>query len=76
LSPNLQALAKEVVLRHGADQELLAALDRERLTDEERSVLAELVTDDLAARGFDANYAPTALGRQLEDLVDALNGPF
>ena len=37
--------------------------------------LGHLVTVDLAARGFDAGYALTAVGRQLEDLIDALNAP-
>jgi len=36
----------------------------------------DLATEDLAASGFDAAYAPTSLGKQLEDLIDALNGPF
>jgi hypothetical protein len=63
-----------VVERQGGNAELLAALDRE-LSKEERMALGHLVTVDLAARGFDAGYALTAVGRQLEDLIDALNDP-
>lgn len=74
LLPAQRALAREIVLRHGADPELLAALDRDALTDAERRTLGDLATRDLAARGFDIDYAPTTLGEQLEDLIDALNG--
>jgi hypothetical protein len=74
LPPAQHALAKEVVLRHGADPALLAALDREALTDAERDALCDLATGDLATRGFDLDYAPTELGEELEDLIDALNG--
>jgi hypothetical protein len=35
--------------------------------------LADLVTNELATRGFDANYEPTSYGAQLENLVDVLN---
>ena len=52
---------------------ILDALDREALTDAERRALGDLATKDLAARGFDADYRPTTLGRQLEDLIDVLS---
>jgi hypothetical protein len=73
LSPELRALAKQVVMLHGANGELLDALDREELTDTERRAIGDLATEDLATRGFDADYATTTLGDQLEDLIDALN---
>jgi hypothetical protein len=76
LSPGQRWLAREVVLRHGANSELLDALERDQLTDAERRALGDLATEDLAARGFDADYAPTTVGKRLEELIDALNGPF
>jgi hypothetical protein len=76
LSPEQCGLAKQIVLRRGADSELLAALDRGELTDAERVALGDLATEELAASGFDADYEPTTSGNQLEDLIDALNGSF
>ncbi|HZQ65012.1 MAG TPA: hypothetical protein VFA66_07290 [Gaiellaceae bacterium] len=66
-------LAKEVLERHEGDPQLLAALDNDELSQDERIALCDLFTEDLAVRGFGANYAPTALGRQLEELIDVLS---
>lgn len=73
LTPSQAALAREAAVRHGAGAKLLAALDRNELTPDERRELGYLVTEDLAFRGFDADYNPTPLGRDLEDLIDVLN---
>lgn len=42
------------------------------LTDEEADELRELVADRLLDCGFDRDYRPTAEGRVLEGLIDAL----
>ena len=73
LTPAQRALAQEVALRHGASPQLLGALERDELTDDERNALGDLVTEDLAVHGFDADHRPTDLGRRLEDLIDVLN---
>jgi hypothetical protein len=70
-----RVLATEVVLRRGADPQLLAALERHDLSGDERKTLGDLATVDLAESGFDGDYAPTDLGRRLEELIDALNAP-
>ena len=57
LTPEQCGLAKQIVLRHGANSELLAALARDELTDAERVALGDL--EELAASGFDADYEPT-----------------
>lgn len=73
LSIEQRALARDVVARYDADPDLLAALDRSELNGEERLALKDLVMEDLAMQGFDERYAPTDVGRQLEELIDALN---
>ena len=52
---------------------MLDALRRGELLGKDRVALASMVTEDLALRGFDEQYRPTDLGRQLENLIDALN---
>jgi hypothetical protein len=73
LTAEQRTLARDVANRQGATAGLLAALDRGNLTPDDRVALGDLVTDDLAQRGFDDDYEPTDLGRALEDLIDALN---
>jgi hypothetical protein len=64
----------EIVARSaGDDSPLVSALRNGRLTDTQEDELVALVTDELAVRGFDANYEPTPYGVQLESLIDLLN---
>jgi hypothetical protein len=62
-----------VAVRQGASIELLDALDRGELLGGKRAALGDLITTDLAQRGFGDDYRPTDLGRKLEDLIDVLN---
>jgi hypothetical protein len=73
LTAEQRTLARDVANRQGASADLLAALDRGNLTPDDRIALGDLVTEDLAHRGFDDAYEPTELGRALEDLIDALD---
>jgi hypothetical protein len=73
LTPSQIALLSEIVQRRDNGSPLLDALRRGPLRDEEAHVVAGLVTLELAERGFDADYKPTALGRELEDIIDVLN---
>lgn len=63
----------EVVQRRSSDPSLMDALRRDQLTDDEADALLDLVTDELAERGFDDRYEPTPHGRRLEDMIDVLN---
>ncbi len=72
LTPTEVDLLTEIVRRHGADASLADALRNGRLTDEDVGNLGTAVTEELARSGFDADYQPTAYGRQLEDIIDAL----
>jgi hypothetical protein len=45
------------------------------LTGERAEILRELCTEELAKRGFDENYGPTAAGQTLENLIDKLFEP-
>ena len=49
------------------------AVLREELTGEELELLVDLVTEELAERGFDDAYGATPYGAQLEELIDVLN---
>jgi hypothetical protein len=73
LTAEQRTLARDVANRQGASADLLAALDRGNLTPDDRVALGDLITEDLAQRGFDADYEPTDLAQQLENLIDALN---
>jgi hypothetical protein len=48
------------------------ALRHGQLSEVEVAVLLDLVTEELAERGFDAAYEPTPYGRRLEDIIDVL----
>jgi hypothetical protein len=58
LTSDQRALAREVAIRQGASIELLDALDRGELVGGERAALGDLVTNDLAERGFGDDYRP------------------
>lgn len=59
LSSEQRALAREVAVRQGASIELLDALDRGELLGGKRAALGDLITTDLAQRGFGDDYRPT-----------------
>jgi hypothetical protein len=64
----------EIVLRRGAEESpLVTALRNGGLTDEQVDELGDLVTEELAANGFDADYEPTPYGVKLEDVIDVLS---
>jgi hypothetical protein len=72
LTPTEIHLLTDIVERRGDDSSLLEALSRGQMSNEEGRSLGDLVTEELAATGFDDNYDPTPYGRTLEDLIDAL----
>ena len=43
------------------------------LSDDQVDELGDLVTEELAVQGFDADYKPTPYGVELENLIDVLN---
>ena len=73
LKPAEVELLTEVVQRRSSDSPLVDALRDGQLNDDEADALLDLVTDELAERGFDDTYEPTPHGRRLEDIIDVLN---
>ena len=73
LKPTEVEFLTEIVQRRSRDSSLVEALQRGQVSDDEAGVLLDLVTDELAERGFDDRYEPTAHGRRLEDMIDVLN---
>jgi hypothetical protein len=69
----IETLVEIVVRTQGDDSPLVGAARSRTLTGDQEVELADLVTNELATRGFDANYEPTSYGVQLENLVDVLN---
>jgi hypothetical protein len=64
----------DIAIRHAGDTSpLVGALRDASVTDGQEAELLELVTDELAAHGFDAAYEPSANGIELENLIDVLN---
>ena len=59
--------------RRSSESPLVDALRDGQLNDDEADALLDLVTDELAERGFDDAYEPTPHGRRLEDIIDVLN---
>jgi hypothetical protein len=73
LSASEIKLLTEVVKRTKGDASLLSALQRGKLSEDEACALGDIATEELARRGFDADYEPTSYGRRLEDVIDALS---
>jgi hypothetical protein len=69
----IETLVEIVVRTQGDDSPLVAAVRNRTLTGGQEAELTDLVTNELATRGFDANYEPTPYGAQLENLIDVLN---
>ena len=69
----VETLADIVIRRAGSESPLVSALRHGRVTGDQEDELADLVTAELAANGFDVNYEPTAYGIQLENFIDVLN---
>ncbi|MFL5954664.1 MAG: hypothetical protein ACJ76I_11210 [Gaiellaceae bacterium] len=64
----------EIVVRHRAEgSPLISAIRNGSLSDDQLDELVDLVAEELAARGFDADYEPTSYGVKLESLIDVLN---
>jgi hypothetical protein len=74
LSAAKQALLREVVSKYLAeDAERLLLESPDRWLSPVRVRVRDAVGEELAATGFDANYAPTARGEMLESIIDFLN---
>ena len=73
LKPTDVEFLTKVVQHRSGDSSLVEALQGGQLNDDEADAVRDLVTDELAERGFDDRYEPTAHGRRLEDLIDVLN---
>jgi hypothetical protein len=73
LNPAEVEFLVELVRRRAGAPSLVDALRRGRLNDDDAEALLDLVTDELAERGFDDRYAANPQGRTLEEIIDALN---
>lgn len=69
----VETLAEIAVRRAGDDSPLLSAVRSGYPSGGQVDKLVDLVTEELAPRGFDADYEPTSYGAQLENLIDVLN---
>jgi len=73
LDREIETLVDIVVRSAGDHSPLVSALRKGLLTNDQTDDHGPLVTEELAARGFDAKYEPISYGVQLENLIDVLN---
>lgn len=69
------SLAEKVLANSNAAPSLVARLAGVQMTPDDRQAMIEMVAAELCEKGFDVDSEPTAYGRELERLIDYLNGP-
>lgn len=76
LSREQMQLLRDVVRKHlPSDERVIAAVEENTLTDEDRRRLCAAVGAEFAETGIDEESEPTPRGHELEALLDELNRP-
>lgn len=71
-----QELLREVLRQHArAREDLLAGVEANTLTNEQRGELCQLISSEFVRTGLDADDEPNARGLELESLLDTVNRP-
>ncbi|HKQ71896.1 MAG TPA: hypothetical protein VJT73_21275 [Polyangiaceae bacterium] len=73
LSVEKVELLKEVVSKYLPDAARILEEEPEKWLSADRTKVRDAIGEELAATGFDANYAPTPRGQLLESLIDFVN---
>jgi len=61
--------------RRSGREDLLQAVMKDAISASQRTELCEMLSEEFAERGLDANSEPNAYGLRVESLLDSVNRP-